>query len=47
MSLLEDRATDLLNSLNIPDAGPRRIGKLVAYDGQMLEATEAPTSSGH
>jgi len=39
MSLLEDRAADLLNSLNIPDAGPRRIGKLVAYDGQMLEAT--------
>ncbi len=39
MSLLEDRAADLLNSLSIPDAGPRRIGKLVAYDGQMLEAT--------
>jgi flagellum-specific ATP synthase len=39
MSLLEDRAADLLNSLTIPDAGPRRIGKLVSYDGQMLEAT--------
>ena len=39
MTLLEDRAADLLNSLTIPDAGPRRIGKLVSYDGQMLEAT--------
>ena len=39
MSLVEDRAADLLNSLAIPDAGPRRIGRLVAYDGQMLEAT--------
>ena len=39
MTLLEDRAADLLNSLTIPDAGPRRIGKLISYDGQMLEAT--------
>ncbi|WBO22116.1 FliI/YscN family ATPase [Sphingomonas abietis] len=39
MTLLEDRAAELLNGLAVPDAGPRRIGKLVSYDGQMLEAT--------
>jgi flagellum-specific ATP synthase len=39
MSMIEDRAATLLNSLDIPDGGPRRVGKLVAYDGQMLEAT--------
>lgn len=39
MSTLEARASELLEGLTIGDAGPRRIGKLVAYDGQMLEAT--------
>jgi len=39
ISLLQDRAATLLDSLTVGDAGPRRIGKLVAYDGQMLEAT--------
>jgi len=37
--LLQDRAATLLDSLTVGEAGPRRIGKLVAYDGQMLEAT--------
>lgn len=36
---LEDRASVLLEGLTIGDAGPRRIGRLVSYDGQMLEAT--------
>ena len=39
MMSLQDRAATLLDSLSVGDAGPRRIGKLVAYDGQMLEAT--------
>jgi flagellum-specific ATP synthase len=39
MISLQDRAATLLDSLTVGDAGPRRIGKLVAYDGQMLEAT--------
>jgi flagellum-specific ATP synthase len=39
MTSLQDRAATLLDSLTVGDAGPRRIGKLVAYDGQMLEAT--------
>jgi flagellum-specific ATP synthase len=39
MSTLEDRASTLLEGLTIGDAGPRRIGRLVAYNGQMLEAT--------
>ncbi|NIJ31988.1 FliI/YscN family ATPase [Sphingomonas oligoaromativorans] len=39
MSTLEARASELLEGLTVGDAGPRRIGKLVAYDGQMLEAT--------
>ena len=39
MISLQDRAATLLDTLAVGDAGPRRIGKLVAYDGQMLEAT--------
>ena len=34
-----DRAAFLLDTLGIGDVPPRRIGKLVSYDGQMLEAT--------
>ncbi len=36
---LEVRASALLEGLTVSDMGPRRIGRLVAYDGQMLEAT--------
>ncbi len=39
MISLQDRAATLLDSLTVGEAGPRRIGRLVAYDGQMLEAT--------
>ena len=39
MSSLQDRAAALLDGLTVGEAGPRRIGRLVAYDGQMLEAT--------
>jgi flagellum-specific ATP synthase len=38
-TLLETRVSTLLESLTIGEEGPRRIGKLVAYDGQMMEAT--------
>ncbi|USI73721.1 FliI/YscN family ATPase [Sphingomonas morindae] len=36
---LADRAESLLAGLAVGEVAPRRIGKLVAYDGQMLEAT--------
>ena len=36
---LADRAAGLLGSLDIGHAGPRRIGRLAAFDGLMLEAT--------
>jgi flagellum-specific ATP synthase len=36
---LATRASALLDTLTIGEVLPRRIGKLVAYDGQMLEAT--------
>lgn len=39
MSTLVARASALLDTLSMADVAPRRIGKLVAYDGQMLEAT--------
>ncbi len=39
VTTLEARASTLLEGLTVSDAGPRRIGRLVAYDGQMLEAT--------
>ena len=39
MSALEARARALLDGIALGEVQPRRIGKLVAYDGQMLEAT--------
>lgn len=33
------RAAELLDTLTIGEVAPRRVGKLVAYDGMMLEAT--------
>jgi flagellum-specific ATP synthase len=39
MSGLEARGAALLDTLAVGDVLPRRIGRLVAYDGQMLEAT--------
>lgn len=39
MSALAARAATLLDSLSVGEVQPRRVGKLVAYDGMMLEAT--------
>ncbi len=38
-TMLDMRAGALLDTLAVGDVAPRRIGRLVAYDGQMLEAT--------
>ena len=34
-----DRARDLLDTVDVGEAAPRRVGRLAAYDGLMLEAT--------
>jgi flagellum-specific ATP synthase len=39
MSSLAARAAAMLDTISIDNAGPRRIGRLAAYDGLMLEAT--------
>ncbi len=39
MTLLLDRARDLLDHVRVGEAGARVIGRLAAYDGLMLEAT--------
>ena len=39
MSLLAERAAALLDTVDVGHVGPRRIGRLAAYDGLMLEAT--------
>jgi flagellum-specific ATP synthase len=39
MSPLAARATAMLGPIDLAGMGPRRIGRLVAYDGLMLEAT--------
>ena len=39
MSLLATRAAAMLGPIDLAGMGPRRIGRLVAYDGLMLEAT--------
>lgn len=36
---LAGRAAEILTRFVMPEVGPRRIGRLVAYDGLMLEAT--------
>jgi flagellum-specific ATP synthase len=48
MSSLIDQARNLLGEVHAGDAHPRRIGKLAAYDGLMLEATgfDRPIGSG-
>ena len=37
--LLAARAAEILDSIDLAGVGPRRIGRLAAYDGLMLEAT--------
>lgn len=39
MSAIAAQAASMLGAIDIPAMGPRRIGKLAAYDGLMLEAT--------
>ena len=39
MTMLLDRARDLLGHVRVGEAGPRVTGRLAAYDGLMLEAT--------
>jgi len=39
MTLLLDRARDLLGHVRVGETGPRVTGRLAAYDGLMLEAT--------
>jgi flagellum-specific ATP synthase len=38
-SLLAARAAEMLDAIDLSTMGPRRIGRLAAYDGLMLEAT--------
>jgi flagellum-specific ATP synthase len=37
--MLADHAARMLSGINVANMGPRRIGRLAAYDGLMLEAT--------
>ena len=37
--LLTARAAEMLDAIDVASLGPRRIGRLAAYDGLMLEAT--------
>lgn len=48
MSALVDRARVLLSSVHAGDERPRKVGRLTAYDGLMLEATgfDRPIGSG-
>jgi flagellum-specific ATP synthase len=48
MSLLANSARDLLDGVSAGADGPRRVGRLAAYDGLMLEATgfSRPIGSG-
>jgi flagellum-specific ATP synthase len=39
MTLLTSRAAEMLDAIDVASLGPRRIGRLAAYDGLMLEAT--------
>src|SRR3546814_17110389 len=39
MNMLAESARAMLEGIDISDAQPRHVGKLVAYDGLMLEAT--------
>jgi flagellum-specific ATP synthase len=45
-TLLAERAGAMLAGISLDQAGPRRIGKLAAYDGLMLEATGFPMPVG-
>jgi flagellum-specific ATP synthase len=48
MSAMIDQARNLLAAVHAGDASPRRVGKLAAYDGLMLEATgfDRPIGAG-
>ncbi|MFN3388277.1 MAG: flagellum-specific ATP synthase FliI, partial [Allosphingosinicella sp.] len=48
MSALLDQARGLLGGVAVHDEGPRRVGRLAAYDGLMLEATglDKPVGAG-
>jgi flagellum-specific ATP synthase len=48
MTALAELARPILDAMSVEDAGPRRIGKLVSYDGLMLEAVglDLPIGSG-
>jgi flagellum-specific ATP synthase len=46
MTLLQDRARNLLDHVHVAETGPGVVGRLAAYDGLMLEATGFPRPIG-